>query len=1013
MSIESSKIHARTLSPTFANEVTNFWGEMVQNSAGSATPAQLWTALAKIIGDAEQDGIETPYYRKDGPQVVPCGHIDATLLNLFEQADRATARIKNGGVLPATETKPTRPPIAPPPMKDSTEWNNANAPMKDADGNPSQQDNNAKIQRDKDITKANNQTMAEDLLKIGPLLGQAKSVADAQCRYLQAETVTDAITQLRGLASAQGKSFSCPDFFNNDKREEAKALSAALHRSATFLDAPAAPAAPGAPAVPDTRPGGAITPSQVKAKNFNPAAEQVARVLLFAVRSYPVLARLFRFVVDIEVSTEDFKLAETDWRAAEGAQAAFCFLALSAGSASSALQVWTIAKAKRVGGNVTAFWPATREEMELRLNGAVTSDIRNSGSVCQLDGVVDLGQGSGQAAATCGNNLRYSLVTVDPGFAAETIVLAQERPNDRQDAMIRSGATSVAAPFGVEQSASLVTHGLAIADRWRAPAVAAEIETARCWRSKDGSRILDAEDLTIGFRPDIAVPDGTSRTPSWRGLMERDIAYEKPDLQPSDRDDFKIWLTALGLEYRGDRRRELDAAHALPAARRRVVEKGDREKGEKDKEMIHVEELLTTWTGDPLGLACNTQDIPIRPGAELPITRKFDLTKGSAEWSRAPWPLRYGWAYRFGVRPVWLGGVALSLKEAAGIYGSVPNLALPGGDANKRLGWRRFLRHEPILAPIALLPKGTAEEATWLGRQSATTAVLRTSRYDSARSTPTATWRLLLPPHISMDDAMRHGAFDARPAPEQFPAGALANIDFGHDENLTFPAYGAEKNKPLRQTLVPLVRSAKVQNAKDQNQEQGESVFRLKPGNAEDILKQRGSYQFYPDPLAENLVIALRPAGTNLGDRDAYFKGDPLVVRVRSDADDFTKIVPIALAFVTEATDRTTEPRQSDFRRGQPALRNIKDDAVLAAAPPAAAGAVAPTGTITARVVTIVLRPGESVEVDCWFLPDLTALRRYCDLPETLVAMASMRSQAGKPFADALEELLPGVKAAS
>jgi hypothetical protein len=705
-------------------DVTNFWGEMVRQSAGndskSASEAQIWSALAQIIGDAEKDGIEVPYYPKGnnaGPQVLPCGRIDATVLNIFKQADRAAARIRAGGALPSGyDADPNLPEstVQPPPKKGTAEWK--------AIYDPPDKDTTAQTNRENELNFAKAQAVHADSIQVLPLLAQAKAVADAQCAYLQAKTAQQALAQLTALASAQAKSYGCADYFSEDARKQALELGAALHRLATTPDPMGEP-----------RPAGAL---QTSTEKFSPEAQKIARVLLFAVRSYPVLARLFRFVVDIDVATTDFMtgIAGTDWRTVgkpDDKQAdAFCFLALRGALQGDTSPTWTIAKLKQAGGKLTGFWPATREEMELRLSGKQVDAIRNSGSACQLDGVVDLGQRNGPVnVAACGSNQRYSLVTVDPGLAAETAMLSVERPKDRKDAQQRSGATAPAAPFGEEKSASLVTCGFAIADRWRGPAIAAEIETARCWRVKDTSRILDAEDLTMGYRFDVAVPADAMRTPIWRGLMERKVEYEKPGLQPPAQDDFKIWLPALGLEYGADRRNALDAAHALPASRRRVAG--------KNMEMIHVDELLATWSGDPLGLACKEHDVTILPGAELPITRKFDLVKASQEWSRAPWPLRYGWAYRFGARPVWVGGVALSLDEARQVYDSATDFALPGGDG-KRLGWRRFLRHEPILAPIVLLPVGAATEPTRLGRQSATKAVLRTSRYDRSRSTPTS-----------------------------------------------------------------------------------------------------------------------------------------------------------------------------------------------------------------------------------------------------------------------------------
>jgi hypothetical protein len=993
---------------TSRNDVAGFWKTTIENSAQPTISQNIWQALANVINQAGQSNVAQRYYPKDdGPQVLPGGHADVSILRVLEHAQKAATRVRNRGHLGAPVPRQqvaSDPKLAPPTDPNSPEWKALyETPKKDKPEDRTEQEQ----ARDKEFEKARAERLNKDLDSVKNLLVEAKRVADAQCAYLnEGLSATEAAKQADALGQAHSAAPNCANYLDDCERDKAIALGAALHRLATAPD-------------PQTglRPANALTGEQVKtAQNGGTVsieADQTARILLFAVRSYPVLARLFRFVIDVELPITELLAAfsDGDWLdQGNGAKSAFCFLGLGwdeAQSNSAALGEWTVAKATRDGGGaLTAFWPATREELDLRLARDKQLDLRASMAVSQLDGVIDLGQHKKLDGPSCGSDRRYDLVSVDSALATELTMLESERERDREMAAQRAGTTSVAAPFGDEKPSGIVSGGLAVRDRWRAQAVAAEIETASCLRSRPG-RILDAEDLTIGYRPDVAIPQGPERKPSWRCLMERDIDYRELGAGPGDR--IKDWLTELRLPYRSSRRRDLDAAHALPGARRRIVDE------KNNKEMVHVQELLASWEGEPMGIApydarpltppgkpgVMPRSVTIKPGTELAITRIFDIPKAST------WPLRYGWAYRVGLRPVWVGGVCLSLDEARRVYdsGSVADLTLPGGEAGKHQSWRRFLRHDPVLAPLVLMPEGIAQQSTVLGRQSATNAILRTSRYDASRSTPTSTWRLLLPPHLSLDAAMRHGAFDARTSDEVIPSGALADIDY--DKEHGFPVYGTEKPDRPTEKLKEL----ETENSKEGRKltGQGEPVFRPYAGNTGDVVARRAKRQFYPDPLAESLVIALRRSGTRLG--EGYFDDDRVIVPVRRDPDDFTKIFPVAIAFRAERADRKDEPNQSAFLREKPTLRRITGAAALptAVAPP---GSSAQPGTVLAQVLTFELRPGEAIEVDCWFLPSEAALRRYCELPETLAAIAATAAQtSGKSVEEELETLLPGAKA--
>lgn len=744
-----------------------------------------------------------------------------------------------------------------------------------------------------------------------------------------------------------------------------------------------------------------------------PVAEStdfVARTFVAAIRSSPMLARLFRFVIDVDIELPDAFRKTTNRDGADHDSVAFAFLAVGFAAkkpdgAGEPIPVdnllFTIAKATFAqqdmpatqfhpaikSGSITGFWPATREEVDLRCNKKSIADIRKTGAVSQIDGVVDLGQGLDETEEAK-RSPRFDIVTIDPVSAMEASIR-----NAR-----RHGALSVSEPQlelakGSPRSAyqeiepGLVTQGMAIVDRRRAENVAREVMSA----DRDPSfklRVLDADDLTIGYRVDVAVRIGEKQA-EWRSLMEREIDYRRVGHEHDiSKDEFREWFDKLGLSFESPRRRDYDAGTMMPTSRRRLFKKGD-----ATSEMIHAEERLATWTGDPLGLNCHSDKIVVRPGSDIGISRSYSLPSEADEDDRKAWPLRYGWAYRFGIRPVWLGGASLSLgeatlryeKEIADLRGVTLPSALKVGDIQAD-SWRRFLRHEPILSPVLLLPEGVAvsDGKSELPPQSGIRAILRTlaiglpadnallTKYKDRQTAET--WRVILPPQISLDEATRHGLFDQDDQVGKVPPGGLLAIDY---DTALSSTTAPQTDLAQKKNGFPTCLSKPKAGGTDEDNPVKENIFRVhgKPKNASD--RAHVAEQYYVDPMATKLVIAVRPNTNRLG--TGYFEG------ARAQFDVTSGVMPVAIRIRAERKLRAVVGgknfAQKDFWENASDKRAIDGNAWKGDG----------GGTkLMAHVPTLVLHAGEAVDLDCWFVPSVEQLRGYFDWPETLAVKASV-----------------------
>jgi hypothetical protein len=771
-----------------------------------------------------------------------------------------------------------------------------------------------------------------------------------------------------------------------------------LHIAATAPDDPQAPPKDGV-----TRP----TPDPKKplpdpAKLLTDPAFSRAQQLLFALRSQPTLGRLFRFVVDLDVDAADF----IDALNASGTSAqADQFALVTARLHADVQPVWSVVKLRLNGSTLVDAWPALRVDMDLAADNTPAADEARKRAretardlaVSQRDGLVRLDQGFGDRSRPRQRQARFDLVTIDPALVVEGDVRRARKRQDLVDA-VRDDEGNIPKevdPVAIAQvpSPALFTAGLGIYDNWRQGAVAAEMKTSEvfCLDCVAKPTIVDAEDLATGFAVHLAAPLNNGM--QFRSQMERAIDYALPEGCPVK---FKLdaALAHLDLARGSASRRMSDAASVVSSARNRQG---------TDDLFVHVEERLVCMEGDPLALSCKKFGIEVSAGADLAIDRTYSLpTSGN---NRPP-PLRLGWPYRVAVGVQWIGGISPSAKHVAERAAADPELALPA-DRPQRLPAlaapfepvRRFLRHEPIHAPELLLPEYIAKRTDpYRARQTGPVVTLRENVAQDA-----STWRVLLPPSLGLDDVWRHGVFDGDPPPKKReldangnlapPRDAFREIDIDQPWG-GFPAYGrktaigSHRGEPLpagheRKGLEELQTPGTVKKGElaPPPSDPGQPVFRaLKAG-------QTRFRPYYPDPAADELVIALRPAAAEEKDgvrsqaTTPYFAGAPVVVPIRRANADFRDALPVAIEFVRKDEVRSAQPKQEDFFvrfNGKLYEERFADGNKLTKIK---------KGAGKALVLTIELYQGEHIAVDCWFAPTEDRLRQLFDIPETIATL--------------------------
>uniref|UniRef100_Q07JF1 Uncharacterized protein n=1 Tax=Rhodopseudomonas palustris (strain BisA53) TaxID=316055 RepID=Q07JF1_RHOP5 len=463
----------------------------------------------------------------------------------------------------------------------------------------------------------------------------------------------------------------------------------------------------------------------------NPDGEFALR-RLFALQAHPSLARLFHFVVDVECNADAFRSTDTspDWFDEENvldhdhdsskpmtgealpapgkSRAGFVFLAASLtkeAASRNPRKIWTTAKlrAETAEKPLRHFYPCAREEIDARL--AQEPDLLGAAIVEQIDGIVHLGQ---SALCDAVSQPRFDIAALDTITSTAADMQFEKGRRQRTLMQERNRDLDGVDPAGGDgdplKRATLRTGGLALIDRYRQRyAVTRYIVSAKQIGEGDNAQperfpiVLDASDLTVGYRLDVGVKSHKRRR--WHSLMNRDIVFggEQDRIGGKTMD---AMISSFYSDSRNERRHADAAAVAIPVALRQP----GLDLATATRTTAFTEELVASWEGDPLGVACRADVLQVDPH-DLQIGMVFSLPNRATDEAYVPPPLRFGWRYHFGLRAVWAGGIAVPLERALGHYerSRQGTLALPAIRGPAAEG-RAFRRHERLAEPMVAIP---------------------------------------------------------------------------------------------------------------------------------------------------------------------------------------------------------------------------------------------------------------------------------------------------------------------
>lgn len=716
-----------------------------------------------------------------------------------------------------------------------------------------------------------------------------------------------------------------------------------------------------------TKPLNPKDPRLNKEQRRKTAEEGAPLTRLRSIQSQPSLARLFNLVVDVLIPYSVFASAAAT--AAPYAErpgidgvSRFGFLSAAIRCRSATRRTWTTMKIRLQGdGGTPDAWACTRAE--LNLFAAMSKDGQRqardqliaAGALPQIDGVVDLG-----SARFAGGERepRFDIITLDPMQAAE----ARETAETGQSGPHRDLLT-------------LRSVGMAVVDRWRETSALAQALASIARLDGSLETVIDAEDLTVGHRLDIAVPDNAGVL-QWRSLCDRTIMFDEARGATGAPDGTSQIETLLARVITDPQARaDLDAASVVLSARLTDTE--------DNKQTAHIDDVVGTWTGPPLGVDLNSLPVKLQGAHALRLGQTYSIAgrPGAGRDTRIP-VLAFGGGYHFGLTPRLQGGVVRRLTGGACYrHAGEDRSALPA----RAHGPRRFLRHERIEAPLVTTPLGILQRrfdgiADGL-HETARTVVVR-SRFEGKNGTAKpadpfdGSYRVVVPPSVSATFADRHGCFESVKKDElalygaagqrqwRGPPDGLEDIDYDGPEG-GFPVYGFNSTS-----------AGDVEQSRS-----GEAIIRPRQAGT------AGRHDpYYPDPAAQYIVIAARdPSGRLL-------PGTPLVVPVRPEGVTLPKVRPIAIDVVPERS-RSGKPLTQERVLGlETEARTLLRGAAALFTQPRPKLATVRVGAdtvqrngsgIAATRVEVRLEPGESVEIDLWCLPEVDDLARWFDVIET------------------------------
>lgn len=369
----------------------------------------------------------------------------------------------------------------------------------------------------------------------------------------------------------------------------------------------------------------------------------------------------------------------------------------------------------------------------------------------QYGGVLNL-------ASVCDGSYRFALVQLDVHGAVRKFMQMTAAQRSQADGASEVGDKRY-------ETSSQVSAGITLVDR-QAKDARASLGKPKC--DADGFTRLFAEDITIGIRPDVQslwVPEGRVPVQSaWKSLTGWKIRSARVDAGPLATAD----ITQL---FAG-----VDAGEAIVGSTHRVLAS---DAGGGIIIGLAAEEMFT-WKG--WSLAVGHPD----PGGDgrRPAYTKLEINQLVIQLeSDGDLPaLRYGHGYRVAARAVYADAGGLSLDAAretayacsgpkpfAGLPLNAP--VLPDDDRTEDT-FAPYMRFEPLAPPDIHL----AEKIDYADfpQAAARKVVLSTSsRPDHVRRREV---RYIVPPPISLEQAITLGAYDSRERRARPPESAFKGV---------------------------------------------------------------------------------------------------------------------------------------------------------------------------------------------------------------------------------------------
>lgn len=664
-------------------------------------------------------------------------------------------------------------------------------------------------------------------------------------------------------------------------------------------------------------------------------------------------------------------------------QSRFGYLSAAIGCRDATRRIWTASKVRlQRDGFAPDVWACTRAEIDLfaglsENDRQTRDDLIAAGALSQMDGVVDLAV-SQKTPGQTQPEPRFDITSLDAFQAAETRT-----------------TTRIGGAPDIVDLVTLRTVGFALIDRWRDnSALVQALNSLRRDDPKATEQVVDAEDLTTGYRMDVAVEYKGAL--AWRSLCNRSILFAEDD---------PLYEKLLGRAVPDQSDRLMfDAGSVIMPAK--IVMQGDRG-------TAHVEDIVGIWTGPSIGVDAESRTVVLgKNAAALRLGHVYSLGPGPGIKAPLDWlipRLLFGGGYHLGLTPRLLGGIARPLAGGR-VYRQ------PGTPATQDFGIlparaagpRRFLRHERIEAPIIATPEPILAR-TFDGiadglRETSRDVIVRSKRgakdfydpLDAARSVEVRTsHRIVVPPSVSAVFVDRHGFFADTTQESDLtpyrgddgyvwngPRDGLRDVDYDQETG-GFPVFGFSKSSDGGIEAAP---NSHVRPS-------GDAVFRPRSGPA---AARRSPY--YPDPAASFIVVAVRDAAGR------QLRGKPLVVPTRTPDVDYPDVSPLALE-VKALGKRSGKAASQERILGLHMAdgRILRGDAILSgkrgrmAVASIDGGDVLKAGGsgVPATRVEVALEPGESFEIDVWCLPTVDDLARWFDAVETAALIASLDANGG------------------